>query len=295
MSVQSRFSLPTDLDSSRIALYTILLAMIAFYLSPLESGLMTAIKTQAGFQQTSPFLPPLPGQFTVDPWVQAFGELQSGLVNSLIFAVPATILSALIGSITAYGLTNTNWRGQAFVLLLLIAGIFIPYQSVLVPLSRFWSIVDLGSLLSAVPFLADRAQLIALTVTHTAYGIPICTLLFRAHYTSIDTSMIEAARLDGATIATIYYRIILPLSIPMFAVALIYQFTNIWNDLLFALVLISDNSNDVVTMSLQKLTGSMVSEYNIQMAGAFITALPTLLVYVLFGEQFAEGVAGGGA
>lgn len=282
-------------DWSRIALYTVLVAMVAFYLSPLESGLMTSIKTQGGFQQTSPFVPPLPGQFAIEPWIEAFGRLQSGLVNSILFAIPATILSAMIGSITAYGLTNTNWRGQALVLMLLVAGIFIPYQSVLVPLSRFWTIVDLGSLLSLVPPLANRADLIALMVTHTAYGIPICTLLFRAHYKSIDTSMIEAARLDGATIATIYYRIILPLSIPMFAVALIYQFTNIWNDLLFALVLISDNSNDVVTMSLQKLTGSMVSQYNIQMAGAFITALPTLLVYIIFGEQFAEGVAGGGA
>ena len=282
-------------DWSRIALYATLLTMIVLYLSPLESGLMTSIKTQGGFQGTSPFVPPLPGQFAIEPWIEAFGRLQSGLVNSILFAIPPTIRSATVGSITAYGLTNTKWRGQALVLMVLIAGIFIPYQSVLVPLSRFWTIVDLGSLLAVIPPLADRSELIALTITHTAYGIPICTLLFRAHYKSIDSSMIEAARLDGATIATIYYRIILPLSIPMFAVALIYQFTNIWNDLLFAIVLISDNSNDVVTMSLQKLTGSMVSQYNIQMAGAFITALPTLLVYIVFGEQFAEGVAGGGA
>jgi glucose/mannose transport system permease protein len=256
---------------------------------------MTAFKTQTGFFETSPFVPPTPTTFTLDAWAGAFERLEQGLVNSLLFTIPATVLSATLGSLVAYGLTNTKWRGQAFVLVLLVAGIFIPYQSVLVPLSRFWSIVDVASLFAWFEPVADRSGLVALAVTHTAYGIPITTLLFRAHYQSLDDSMLEAARLDGASIAKIYARIILPLSIPMFAVALIYQFTNIWNDLLFALVLVQNPANDVVTMSLTSLQGSMVSQYNLQMAGAFITALPTLLVYIFFGEQFAEGVAGGGA
>jgi len=104
--------------------------------------------------------------------------------------------------------------------------------------------------------------------------------------------MLEAARLDGASVATVYRRIVLPLSVPIFAVTLIYQFTNIWNDLLFAIVLVSDPSNAVVTQALNELQGSFVQQYNLQMAGAFIAALPTLVVYVLFGEQFAKGVAG---
>jgi glucose/mannose transport system permease protein len=279
----------------RVGLYAALGLLVAFYLSPLESAIMTAFKTQTGFFQSSPFVPPGPSTFTVDAWAQAFGRLQGGLVNSLLFTIPATVLSATFGSLVAYGLTNTNWRGQAFVLVLLIAGIFIPYQSVLLPLSRFWAIVDVSSIFAGFEPLGSRPGLVALAVTHTAYGIPITTLLFRAHYQSLDNSMLEAARLDGASIAKIYYRIVLPLSIPMFAVALIYQFTNIWNDLLFALVLIENPGNNVITLSLSSLQGSMVSQYNLQMAGAFITALPTLLVYIFFGEQFAEGVAGGGA
>jgi len=286
----------TDYETpwNRIALYAALGLLVAFYLSPLESAIMTAFKTQTGFFETSPFVPPGPSTFTGSAWGQAFERLESGLVNSLLFTIPATVLSATLGSLVAYGLTNTNWRGQAFVLVLLVAGIFIPYQSVLVPLSRFWAIVDLGSVFSWLGPIANNEGLVALAVTHTAYGVPITTLLFRAHYKSLDHSMLEAARLDGASIAKIYTRIVLPLSIPMFAVALIYQFTNIWNDLLFALVLVQNPANDVVTMSLTSLKGSMVSQYNLQMAGAFITAFPTLLVYVLFGEQFAEGVAGGG-
>lgn len=281
-----------ELDLERIGLYAVLLGMVGFYLAPLESGLMTSLKTQTGFVRTTPFAPPPPGEFTTLAWQAAFQRLSDGLVNSLLMAVPATLLSAFLGSIAAYGLTNANWRGQTGVLLLFVAGVFIPYQSVLVPLTQFWSAVNLDTHLAFLGFLADRDGLIALSITHTAYGVPICTVLFRSYYATLDEEMLEAARLDGASISRIYRRIVLPLSTPIFAVTLIYQFTNIWNDLLFAIVLVSDPSNAVVTQSLNQLQGSFVQQYNLQMAGAFIAALPTLVVYVLFGEQFAKGVAG---
>ncbi|MFC4359070.1 carbohydrate ABC transporter permease [Halobium salinum] len=281
-----------DVGPGRVALYAVLLALGAFYLAPLESGLLTAFKTQEAFFSTTPFAPPPIDGTTVAPWLSAFDTLSGGLVNSFILVVPATLISALLGSLAAYGLTNIDWRGQLVVLLLFVAGVFIPYQAVLVPLTRFWTMVGLNDLLAFWEPLASRADLVALIITHAAYGIPICTVLFRSFYSTIDGEMLEAARLDGASAATIYRRIILPLSGPIFAVTLIYQFTQIWNDLLFALVLLSSPENQVVTIALNKLKGSMVQQYNLQMAGAFIAALPTLLVYVLFGEQFAEGVAG---
>lgn len=276
----------------QLALYLVLLGLVGFYLAPLESGLMTAFKTQTGFTQTGPFLPPALAEFTTSPWVTAWSRLQSSMINSVLFAVPATLISGFIGSITAYGLTKINWRGQVAVFALFLAGVFIPYQAVLVPLTQLWSAVDLQSLLGGVPFVSSHIDLLELMITHVAYGIPICTVLFRGYYRSIDDDMLEAARLDGASVYRIYRKIILPLSTPMFAVVFIYQFTQIWNDLLFALVLVTTSSNNVVTMALNELQGSMVQQYNLQMAGAFIAALPTLLVYVLFTDQFAEGVAG---
>ncbi len=276
----------------RIALYAILLGLVGFYLAPLETGLMTAFKTLDAFARTSPIAPPGPGGFTVQPWLTAFSALSTGLLNSLLFAVPATVLSALLGSFAAYGLTNIDWRGQVVVLVLLVAGIFIPYQAVLVPLTLFWSMVGLPDLLSFSPVLASHAALIQLAITHIAYGIPICTVLFRAYYATIDAEMLEAAKLDGASVFGIYRRIILPQSGAIFAVVLIYQFTQIWNDLLFALVLINQPQNQVVTMALSQLGGSMVTQFNIVMAGAFIAALPPLVLFILFTEQFAEGITG---
>jgi glucose/mannose transport system permease protein len=272
------------------ALYLVVLGFVGFYLTPLESGLMTAFKTQTGFIETSPFAPPSLETLTVDPLLAAWAELDFAVINSALFVIPAAVLSATLGSLAAYGLTLIDWRGQVVVLLALLAGVFIPYQSVLVPLTEFWSLVGLRSLLP--PPLAGRAELIELTVTHTAYGVPICTVLFRGYYRTLNVEMIEAARLDGASLWRVYRRIVLPVSTPMFAVTLIYQFTNIWNDLLFALVLINDPTNRVVTLALNELQGSMVQQYNLQMAGAFIAALPTLIVYILFGDYFAEGVAG---
>ncbi|AFZ74738.1 carbohydrate ABC transporter permease [Natronobacterium gregoryi] len=268
-------------DPRRIALYGVLIALVGVYLSPLYSGLTTSLKTQQAYRETSPLQPPLEG-LTIDPWLTAASELAFAMVNSFAMVVPATILSAVFGSLAAYGLTKVDWRGQALLLALFLAAVFIPYQAVLVPLRQFWSIVDISSLHA-------RGELVELTITHIAYGIPICTILFRSYYRTLDDELMEAARLDGASLARIYRKIVLPLSLPMFAVTLIYQFTQVWNDFLFALVLLSDRANYVVTLELNALAGAMATDYGVQMAGAFIAALPTIVVYVLFGEQFAKG------
>jgi glucose/mannose transport system permease protein len=289
-----------DLDGSRVALYATLGVMVAFYLTPIESGLVTSFKTSQAVIETAPFAPPGPGQFTLEKWRMAVDALLRGMGNSLLYAVPATVISAFLGSIAAYGLTIADWREEvkALVLALFVAGIFIPYQAVLVPLTQFWSsYVQLGQNLSFLWALGidnDYAGIIELIVSHVAYGIPICTILFRAYYATLNEEMIESARLDGASLRRVYRRIVLPLSTPMFAVVLIYQFTQIWNDLLFTLVLVSTESSPAapVVLILAGLGTSMEGQdFALRMAGAFLAALPTLAVYVAFGEEFAEGVA----
>ena len=287
----------------RLTLYTVLAAMTVFYLIPIETGLMTAITDPASYTGSYPYLPPLEplipgtGEFSLAPWQGALDGLGQGLVNSIILVVPATILSGLLGSMAAFGLTTISWRGQIGIYILFVAGIFIPYQAVLVPLTQFWyNVVPLQAAfqpLAALPLVETyHWKLVALIITHTAYGLPICTLLFRAHYKKLSDEMVEAAQLDGASVATIYRRIILPLSIPMFAVVFIYQFTQIWNDLLFALTIIQFGDAAVVT---QDLVGIGVSQsgtnFPLRMAAALLAALPTLLVYVFFGDKFAKGVA----
>ncbi|GAA0287101.1 carbohydrate ABC transporter permease [Halobacterium noricense] len=283
-----------------VGLYVVLLVMAVFYLVPIESGLVTSFKTGTAVIETAPFAPPGPSGFTLAKWQASVDALLRGMGNSLLYAVPATVISAVVGSLMAYGLTIPNWK-QAYkapLLAIIIAGIFIPYQAVLVPLTQFWSQwVGLTNLLSFVWALGipnDYAGIIELIVTHVAYGIPMCTLLFRTYYTNLSEEMIESARLDGASLRRVYRRIVLPLSGPMFAVVLIYQFTQIWNDLLFTLVLVATESSPAapVVLILAGLGSSLEGQdFALRMAGAFLAALPTLAVYIFFGDEFAEGVA----
>jgi glucose/mannose transport system permease protein len=289
-----------NVEAGRVARYAVLLALVAFYLTPIESGLVTSFKTNTAVVETAPFAPPGPQGATLEDWRVAVDALLRGMGNSLLYAVPATVLSAFLGSLAAYGLTITNWRMRykAPLLALFVAGIFIPYQAVLVPLSQFWAQIapleEWLSFLWAAGINNDYVGIIELVVTHVAYGIPICTILFRSYYKNISVEMVESARLDGATLRRVYRRIVFPLSTPMFAVVLIYQFTQIWNDLLFTLILVATESSAAAPVVLilaglgQSLEGQ---DFGLRMAGAFFAALPTLAVYIMFGEEFAEGVA----
>jgi glucose/mannose transport system permease protein len=270
-----------------------------FYLSPLWGGISTAFKTKSAFINTVPLAPPPVGEITIQPWVVAWQTLEPALWNSLVITVPAMVFSAILGSLAAYGLTMVDWRGQVALMSAFIAAIFLPKQGILLPLSRFWNTVDIQGILEslgyfAIPFAHEsHATLLTLIITHTAYGISICTLLFRGYYLTIDDALIEAAHIDGADIYATYRNIILPLSYPMFMVVFIFQFTQIYNEFLYALILVggSDPSSGApITLALAELNSGFSQNWNNQMAGAFITAIPTIIVYVLFGEQFAEGV-----
>lgn len=281
----------------RAGLYLALAGGVLFYLSPLWGGLMTSFKTRTAFSRGLPLVPPTsPGDFTVEPWLVAWETLTPSLINSLLFTIPAVTFSALLGSLAAFGLTNVDWRGQVVLVVLFISAIFIPRQAVLIPVNRFWVIADIESLLGGLgvwdlPLMYDHySVLIELIITHTAYGLGICTLLFRGYYLQISNELIEAARIDGASFFSIYRRIILPLSKPMFAVVIIFQFTGIWNEFLFGLVLAGAGDASPATVALNELSGGVLPTYNRQMAGAFVTALPALIIYIVFRDQFVKGV-----
>ncbi|WP_435095323.1 carbohydrate ABC transporter permease [Halarchaeum sp. P4] len=290
----------TNLSWKRAALYALVVFFVAFFLAPLETGVMTAFKSDAAVSRTLPFLPPFGDGFALDNAQFAWNRLKGPLVNSLVMSIPATILTVIFASMASYGLTMVEWRGQLAVLSLFIVGIFVPYQAVLVPLARFWNnIFPLGSMISssvaALPFFTtEHAVLVPLIITHVAYGIPIITILFRSYMQTLPSSLVESAMIDGASVTKIYYRIIVPLCKPMFGVVFIYQFTQIYNEFLFSLTLIGNASSEAATVTLVlPALGASISgvDYGIRMAASFLAALPTLIIYVAFAEQFAKGLA----
>ncbi|WP_380678239.1 carbohydrate ABC transporter permease [Salinigranum sp. GCM10025319] len=292
-------SLVEDVSLRRVLQYALVLFFLGFFLVPLETGIMTAIKTNESIARSLPFAPPAGEGFTLGNLQFAFERLADSFLNSLLMAIPATIGSVLLGSMAAYGLTMVDWRAQLGVLMLFLAGIFVPYQAVLVPLARFWNNIFpvarmLQPTVAAIPFLEGyHANLVPLIITHIAYGIPICTILFRSYYQSLPRSLVEAAKIDGSSITKIYRRIVLPLSKPMFGVVFIYQFTQIYNEFLFAFTLIvnSDAPAAPVTLVLPAIGASTSGiDFGIRMSAAFLAAIPTLILYVAFAEQFAKGL-----
>jgi len=213
-------------------------------------------------------------------YLEAFKGLQKGLLNSLAMAIPATLISSLLGSLNGYVLTKWKFKCADTLFPAILFGMFIPYQAILIPLFQFMSDIKLAG------------SIWALILVHVVYGIPITSLIFRNFYATIPTSLLEASKLDGASFFGIYRYILFPLSTSSFVVVLIWQFTNIWNDFLFAVTLTSP-ATQPVTVVLQGLGAGQISHYEIQMAGAIVAALPTLLIYIVLGRYFVQGVLAG--
>ncbi|NVM17107.1 MAG: carbohydrate ABC transporter permease [Candidatus Lokiarchaeota archaeon] len=264
---------------TRVILYFLLIFFAFLTLLPLWSAVMTALKTQEALIYSNPIQPPI--KPSLDAFGTAFNELRIPILNSLTFTIPATIISCVLGSMTGYALTKVKFRGANTIFLLVIVGIFIPYQAVLIPLVQI--IIELGL----------YGEISALILTHIAYGVPICTLLFKSFYDSIHDSLINAAKIDGAGIWKTYIHVILPLSVTPFVVAAVFQFTQIWNDLLFGLVLSGAGVNQPASVALLNLQGGFVTAWNVQMAGTLWYTIPALVVYLVLGKYLVKGFMAG--
>lgn len=258
--------------------FVVLAALAAAFLLPVWVMLITGLKTfgEVSLRQ----MWDLPSGLYFDNFAEAFRALAPNLLNSIMLAVPAALISALLGSMNGYILSKWKFRGSDLIFTAFLFGMFIPYQSILIPLAQF------------IQFMGLSGGIPGLILVHVVYGIPVTTLIFRNYYATVPTEMIESGRIDGAGFFGVFRHLILPLSAPGFAVVLIWQFTNIWNEFLFALVL-TRTTTWPVTVALNNLAGSQIVEWNVQMAGALIAALPTLLVYIVLGRFFLRGLMAG--
>jgi glucose/mannose transport system permease protein len=262
----------------RYLAYIPLLFMLIFYLMPVYVLLVTGLKSFAEVDLATMWS--LPSGLHLDNFVAAYQRLAPNLWNSIRLAVPGSILAAILGSLNGYVLAKWKFPGADVVFPLILFGMFIPYQSILIPLVQFMRSIGL------------YGDIPGLILVHVIYGLPITTLTFRNYFASVPTELVEAARIDGAGLIGTYRWIFLPLSIPAFVVVLIWEFTSIWNDFLFAVVL-TTGSSWPITVALNNIAGSQIVEWNVQMAGALLAALPTLLVYILLSRFFVRGLMAG--
>lgn len=273
----------------RWLLYLFLGLFVVYYLMPLFVMVTTSLKSLEEIRTGS--LVALPRVITFEAWQTAWSSACTGIQceglqpyfwNSVLLAVPAVILSTLIGAFNGYVVAQWQFRGANLIFSLMLFGCFIPFQVVLLPMARMLGLMGLAGSIPGLIFV------------HVVYGIGFTTLFFRNYYVSIPAELVKAAKVDGAGFYRIFWSIFLPLSLPIIVVTVIWQFTQIWNDFLFG-VSFSQAGTQPITVALNNIVNSTtgVKEYNVDMAAAIIAALPTLLVYVVAGKYFIRGLTAG--
>jgi glucose/mannose transport system permease protein len=287
---------------TRLIIYAVLILFSVFYVIPVYLILITSFKQYTDINLyrmwefpaflnltdcTNPFL------FCFDSFMEAwFGGpsmiigFNQAFANSVMMTIPATIISTILGSLNGYILSKWKFKYADIIFPFVLFGMFIPYQSILIPLAITLRRLTIWT---GIGFYGD---IWGLVLVHTIYSIPIAALIFRNYYATIPGEILEAARIDGGNIFSIYRHVILPLSPPAFVVVLIWQFTNIWNDFIFAVTIVQ-NERQPMTVALNNVAGSYSVEWNVQMAAAFLSALPTLLVYIILGRYFLRGLLAG--
>jgi glucose/mannose transport system permease protein len=259
--------------------YVLLIALAIVYLLPVYMMLLTGIKPITEVDLKTMWNLPT-GGLHIDNFISGYKQLGPNLNNSLLMVIPEALLSSLLGSLNGYLLAKWKFRGSNLIFSLILFGMFIPYQSILIPLVKFMQAIKL------------YGDIPGLVLVHIIYGIPITTLIFRNYYAGIGTEVLEAGRIDGAGLLGLYRYIIFPLSAPSFAVVIIWQFTQAWNEFLFAVIL-TNQAHWPVTVALNNLAGSQLVQWNVLMAATLLAALPTLLVYVFLGRYFLRGLMAG--
>jgi len=259
--------------------YFILMVLAVAYLLPIYLLVLTGLKPINQVDLKTMWSLPI-GGLHIDNFIAGYKQLAPNITNSLMMVVPEALLSALLGSFNGYLLSKWKFRGSNLVFSFILFGMFIPYQSILIPLVKFMQYIKL------------YGDIPGLVLVHIIYGIPITTLIFRNYYAGIGTEILEAGRIDGASLMGLYRHIMLPLSAPSFAVVIIWQFTQAWNEFLFAVIL-TNQSHWPVTVALNNLAGSQLVQWNVLMAATLLAALPTLLVYIFLGRFFLRGLMAG--
>ncbi|MBP2548325.1 glucose/mannose transport system permease protein [Neorhizobium galegae] len=277
------------LSQRNIILYGLLIVAALYYLLPLYVMIVTSMKGMPEIRLGNIFSPPM--EITFEPWAKAWASactglncdgLSRGFWNSVRILVPSVVVSIAVASVSGYALANWRFKGSDVFFSILIVGAFIPYQVMIYPIVIL--LRELGI----------YGTLTGLIIVHTIFGMPILTLLFRNYFTSLPEELFKAARIDGAGFWQIFLRIMLPMSLPIFVVAMILQVTGIWNDFLFGVVFTRPDSYPM-TVQLNNIVNSVqgVKEYNVNMAATLLTGAVPLIVYFVSGRLFVRGIAAG--
>jgi len=221
-----------------------------------------------------------PSQLTLQNYVDFLGDssLVKSIFNTIIITIPSTVIPVILASMAGYALAWIPFRGRDTVFLLVVAMLVVPLQMALIPVFQIFN----GLGIKGIP---------AVVIFHTAFGLPFAVFLMRNFFAGLPASLMEAARIDGASEWKIFFKIILPLGVPAIASLTIFQFTWTWNDLLVSLVF--SGANPPLTVAIQQRLTEFGSGITIIAPGVFLAAIVPLIIFFAFQKYFEAGLLGG--
>ena len=264
---------------ARSALYLILTVVSLAWLVPLAAATLTAVRTFDDIVVNGVFA--WPESVTLENFAEAWtsGRLGRFFYSSVVVTVPAVIATLVLGSTAAFALARREIPGAKILMLVFLAGNMLPPQMLLIPvfeLSNDWGIYDSYSALIAI---------------HVAFQLGFGVFVMYNFMREIPSETVEAAILDGATPLNLYRHVYVPLTLPAFAALATLYFTWIFNDFLWAIVLIRDTDKLPITAGLTSLRGEYITAWNVVAAGALLAAVPTMVVFFLLQRHFVKGLA----
>lgn len=269
--------------SARWLVHVILLVLSVVWLVPSVGLLITSFRPPEAIADSGWWTAFSPARFTLRNYelVLTAQGMDRAFINSFLITGMSTLLPVLIGALAAYALAWVPFKGRDTLFLLLLTLLIIPIQTTLVPVLQLYNRLGL------------TGSLLGIWIAHTAYGLPFAIYLLRGFFVTIPRELLESAKIDGASEILIFWRIILPLSVPALASLVIFQFMWVWNDLLVALVFMSNPEYQPMTVRIQAMLGTYATEWHIMSASAFISMAVPLVVFFALQRYFVRGLTAG--
>lgn len=275
---------------SRLGVHGFLIAMCALWLFPLAWAVYTSFRPFGDTQKLG--YVSLPGILNIDNYVDAWNQAQLPhyYLNTLIVAIPSVILVLWVASMVAFGLTRFRLRFNIVMLMLFTAGNLLPAQVIIIPLFRIYLLLrGIPAPLSDNQLLYD--QYVGVILIHVVFQTGFCVFVLSNYMRTISHEMTEAALVDGAGVWTMYRRIILPLCRPALAALATLEFTFIYNDFFWALMLMKTGDRRPITSALNNLQGQFFKDNNLLAAGSILIAIPTIVVFIVLQKHFVRGLS----
>ena len=269
---------------SRLPQHVILIAIALLWMTPTIGLLVSSFRPSTEVASTGWWMAfQTPFKFTLDNYSSVISQNGMGrsFLNSLIITIPGTVIPILVASFAGFAFAWMKFPGRNFLFIFLVALIVVPIQATLIPVLRL--LAD-AHLVGTFP---------GIWLAHTAYGLPFAIFLLTSFFGSLPKELLESAYLDGASNMRVFFRLILPLSVPAIASLAIFQFLWVWNDLLVALVYLQTPSKAPMTLTISNLVSSYGTQWQLLTAAAFISMILPLIVFFALQRYFVEGITAG--